>query len=228
MLSVLRNVKSKWRRTDTILHAANTFAFAMLIANCWWQHVWVVYLACGLPLLVQAWRSQRDAILRHAIVAGVVVGLTWPIGEGLVVRAFGWWGEYRAAGVRIWDTPMYCIVIGALASAHCLYVGRRAFEMGYGLRGWAFVSGLSAMAIGLIGENLFVWAGMWTYAPSILDIGNVPVFVPFAYGVGYSLLPLLRHIPAAPMALLFNLIMMVISVTFGLATGFFPRSGWLA
>ena len=226
MYTFWRRVRSNWRRVDTWVFGGNTAALLLFAGNCYWHSVTATYLACLLPLTLQAWASRNDATLRYAFWFGAIIGWSWPIGEGTVVRLVGWWGQYEAPGLRVWDTPLYCILIGWLAGAYCLYVGRRVVELGYGRRGWALASGSSALFIGTLGENLFVWSGMWEYYASPLHVGAVPVFLPLAYGLGYAALPLLAELPLVAMALVFNVLMIVPTVGLGLLFGFFPRGGW--
>ena len=145
------------------------------------------------------------------------------MGEGVVVRTVGWWGEYLAPGPRLWDTPLYCVLVGWLATAHIVYWSQRVTDIGYG-RGVAVgCCVVTAFVLGLAGENLMVAAGIWVYAPSNQDWWNVPAFVPVSYGLGYGVLPFLRHYRVVPAALIFCLALAGVSVGAGLATGFFPR-----
>lgn len=218
-----RRLRRGWRRSDTVLHGSNIAVFAALVLNCGIGSPWLVLVVCCAALALQGAASRFDPALRRAWLLGLGLGLSWPFGEGLVVRLFGWWGAYLAPGPRIWDTPLYCVVIGALASAHCAFVGKRAEELGYGLWGWAVVSGLSALAVGALGENLFVWSGMWRYEEAAWMIGDVPAFVPVGYGLCYAALPLLRRLSPIPQSLAFNGLMLVLCVGLGIASGFFPR-----
>lgn len=219
-----RRLRTNWNRTDTLLYSSNTLALMLFIGNCWWEKVEITYGAVGFPLFIQAWRARRvhDA-LREAFVFGGLVGWLWPFGEWFVIHAFGPWGEYRAPGPTVLETPLYCILVGWVASTHCYYVGRRTLEIGYGKAVSAVMSGLTAFALGIIGENLFVGGGMWVYYPSVLEFGSVPAFVPVAYGLGYATIPMLRRLHMVPATLLFTVIMLFISVSLGLVVGFFPR-----
>jgi hypothetical protein len=183
----------------------------------------MVYAACTMVLVVLANEARRDHTVRHALLFGAVIGWTWPLGEGLVVRTAGWWGNYLAAGPMIWDTPVYCVLIGWIGGAYCYFIGARMVDWGWGNKAWAFVSGISAFAIGALGENLYVWARIWEYDRAGRFLGDVPLFLPIAYGISYACLPLLARLPVLPQGLVFNAITLVISVTAGFAAGFFPR-----
>lgn len=223
MLRIWRQIRSHWNRSDTFVAVGNTVAFALFIGNCWWESVDVAYLAALGPLAIQAILARRDPTLRHAWVFGAMAGFLWPFGEWFVVTVFGWWGEYLAPGPRILETPFYCIFIGWLSSTYCAYIAQRALQMGFSLRTAVVNTGMAALMLGIIGENLFVAGRMWVYEPSLLDWWYVPAFVPVSYGLGYATLPLLRNRRAIPQVLLFTSILLVFSVGLGLATGFFPR-----
>ncbi|MBX7254976.1 MAG: hypothetical protein K1Y02_01350 [Candidatus Hydrogenedentes bacterium] len=152
-----------------------------------------------------------------------MVALAWPIGEGFVTQTVGWWGEYVALGPQVWKTPVYCMLIGWLSSTHIFYVGRRTLEFGFEMK-WAVANtALTALLLGILGENLFVWAGMWRYHESTSDWFSVPAFVPVAYAAGYSVLPLLRNWRLASTTLVWATTLLLASIGLGLATGFFPR-----
>jgi hypothetical protein len=229
MLEHLRRLRSTWNTTDTIVVVGNTLSFFLFLANCWWESVEVTYAASVGPLVAQGlrWRmSQRllgDRLLGEALVFGLMVGALWPIGEWIVVNGLGWWGSYLAAGPKILETPLYCVLVGWLASTYCYYVGKRAHELGYGRAVWAVACGGSAFFVGIVGENFLVAARMWEYEPSAWDWGQVPAFVPISYGISYGAIPLLRAIPVIPKTILFTGLTLVVCVTLGLATGFFPR-----
>jgi hypothetical protein len=202
----------------------NHVALAVFVGNCWWQSVVVCQAASAVPLALQFWRAQRaDRVLRDALIFGALIGFAWPIGEGVLTTYLGWWGDYIAPGITIWRTPLYCILIGWLASTHLYYVSHRVEAMGYGLRTSIPVVGLSAFGMGLLGENLFVWSGMWSYATSGLDWWAVPAFVPVAYGAGYAVLPLLNRRRVLTTATACGVVLFSACVGLGLATGFFPR-----
>ncbi len=219
-----QRIRRSWNRTDTVVMVTNHAALAAFIGNCWWQSVGVCQAACAIPLMIQiAWALRRDRLLRDALIFGAIIGFAWPVGEGIVTATLGWWGEYLAPGFTIWYTPLYCILIGWQASTHLYYLSHRLAAMGYGKRTAMAVVGFTAFGMGLAGENLFVWAGMWRYDTSPMDWWAIPAFVPIAYGMGYAVLPLLDRwrllsTTAACAALLF-----AACVGFGLAFGFFPR-----
>lgn len=205
--------------------SVNTIAFFMFVGNCWWESLGACYAALLLPLTLQtAWVVRaRDRALAEALMFGAIVGFLWPFGEGVVVRMFGWWGGYLAPGPKLWDTPLYCVLIGWVASAYCFYWALRVHEMGYSRRVGGLLACLTALCIGAVGENLFVGARMWFYAPSSLDLFLVPAFVPVGYGLGYTMLPLFRGRNVVATGLAFNCAMLVICVSLGLLSGFFPR-----
>ncbi len=166
---------------------------------------------------------SKDATLREALFFGGIVASIWPMGEWFVVTTFGWWGEYLAPGIAIMETPVYCILIGWLSSAHLYYIGKRTLDIGYGNVVSGLVSGLSAFGLGVIGENLFVEARMWVYVPSNFDLWNVPAFIPLSYGIVYSTLPILRGLNMAHITLRITFLMLIVSIGLGLAVGFFPQ-----
>ena len=204
--------------------ATNHAALAVFIGNCWWDSVLVCQAACVAPLAMQMVRAYRsDRLLRDALIFGAAIGFAWPIGEGVVTATLGWWGEYVAPGITIWRTPLYCILIGWLASTHLFYLSHRVEAMGYGLRTSIPVVGLTAFGMGLAGENLFVWSGMWRYDTSGLDWWAIPAFVPVAYGAGYAILPLLNRRSVAVTTVVCGAVLFAACAGLGLATGFFPR-----
>ena len=202
----------------------NAAACAVFVGNCWWESLLVCYLACVVPIGLQAYRAARHSDgLRNAVVFGAIVALLWPLGEGVVVKTFGWWGDYTAPGPMIWETPVYCMLIGWLASTHVYYWSHRIIDIGYSVTTSVLCCGLTAMGLGVLGENLFVGARMWVYVPSEFDWWGVPAFVPIAYGVGYGIIPLLRRMRLVSGSLVFLSVLLVVCVGLGLAVGFFPR-----
>ena len=240
MWNTWRKIKRHWGRTDTLIVSANLLALVLFIGKCWWESVAVCYAACGVPLALQAfWATcrkrprtglvepsegdnTRELLLRSLILGGVV-GWLWPFGEWLVVNTLGWWGQYLAPGFKILETPIYCILIGWLTSAYCAYVAGRAIQMGFGVTHAAIASGMSALGLGALGENLFVAARMWSYDASSWDWGAVPAFVPIAYGLSYAMVPLWRRLHAVKAALCFTVVMLALTVLTGVLAGFFPR-----
>jgi len=219
-----RHIRNNWNTSDTVVLSVNALAFLAFIGNAWWESVAVCYAATAVPLGFQAlWALRRHGTLGWVLLFGAFVAVLWPVGEGVVVRGLGWWGRYLAPGPRLWDTPLYCVLIGWLASGYCAYVGCRAVELGYAPRRAMAVSGLSAFAVGALGENLFVGARMWEYYPSTLDLGSVPAFVPVAYGLAYALVPALRPRGLVAASLGLSVVLLCWSVLLGLAVGFFPR-----
>lgn len=225
-MRVLSRIRRNWNRTDTFVVAVNIAAFLLFIGNAWWDSLVICYFGSSAALALLALYARKgDPALPRALAFGLLSGLLWPVGEGLVVNTLGWWGGYIHGGPRIWETPAYCILIGSLASCHCVYVGERAREMGFSLGAQSYAAGSTAFFVGVIGENLFVAADMWYYLPSGLDVFDAPLFVPVAYGLGYGWIPLLRGLPLVLAVVIFSVILLMISVAFGLAAGFFPAYG---
>ncbi|MDZ4860995.1 MAG: hypothetical protein SGI88_18635 [Candidatus Hydrogenedentes bacterium] len=224
MRKAFRKIRAGWNRTDTTVAVCNVVSFAVFILNCRIESVWVCMFASAIPLALQLVRASRvNDSLRPALAFGAIIGAAWPLGEGLVTWSVGWWGEYLAPGPTVWHTPVYCMLIGWLASTHIFYVSRRTAELGFDGRATIANTFLTAALLGIIGENLFVGARMWVYHASDLDWFYVPAFVPVAYGIGYGILPLVKrwrvvHASAAVCATL-----LVVSVGLGFAVGFFPR-----
>lgn len=217
-------VRAQWNWSDTTVFASNSVAFLFFIGNCWWESLPAAYAGLAIALGFQTARASRvNDALRDALSFGALAGATWPLGEWLVVRVLGWWGRYVAVGPCVLDTPVYTVLIGALAGAYCYYVGQRAVDLGYGRAASSVVSGISALGIGALGEALFVGARMWEYAPTPMALGTVPLFVPVAYGIGYACLPLVKPFSLVPRALVFNAMLLAISTGLGIVTGFFPR-----
>ncbi|MCC6794160.1 MAG: hypothetical protein IT366_03505 [Candidatus Hydrogenedentes bacterium] len=219
-----RRIKSNWNRTDTIVLATNVASFFVFIGNTWWGSAWVCTLASLIPIAIQMSHAFRvyDS-LRPALIFGACIGAAWPIGEGFVTSAVGWWGEYLAPGPVVWHTPIYCMLIGWLASTHIYYVTQRTREMGWSLRVNFANTIITAALLGVVGENLFVSAKMWIYHPSDLDWVSVPAFVPVAYGIGYSVLPFIKSWRPTRAAFLVAGALLIVSVGLGFAVGFFPR-----
>jgi len=219
-----RRIREHWNRTDTVVMATNHAALAAFIWNCWLDSVALCLAASAVPLAIQIVRAIRtDRLLRDALIFGAAIGFAWPFGEGLLTESLGWWGEYLAPGITVWHTPLYCIFIGWLASTHLYYLSHRLGEMGYGRRTSMALVGVTAFGMGLLGENLFVWANMWRYDVSGLDWWAIPAFVPIAYGAGYAVLPLLNRRGVWTVSAVCGVVLFVFCVGLGLATGFFPR-----
>ncbi len=224
MQNWIERLRLQWTPSDTLVLALNSMAFLVFIGNAWWESVAVAYGASIIPLCVQiVWVCRHPGPLRRALIFGGLIALAWPFGEWFVVHAFGWWGAYLAPGPAILETPLYCALVGWLASSYCCYVSIRIEELGAGKIVASVLTGFSAFIIGAIGENLFVAAQLWIYDDSAWDLGRIPAFVPIAYGLAYAFLPLLRRLPVIPATILFTIIMLIISVGLGLLTGFFPR-----
>ena len=235
MRRIWQRIRGSWNRSDTLVITTNTAALIVLIGNCWWESVTLCIVASAVPLALQvlyALRHERRGSsdtepagrpLRYALLCGLTVGALWPLGEGVVVHTFGWWGSYVAPAPRIWETPINCILIGWHASAYCAYLGLRLRAMGFRTRTACAVVAVTAFGMGVLGENLFVWANMWVYEPSVLDFWDVPAFVPVGYGLAYAALPLLVRRPAIQAGLIFNFVVLAVMIGMGLITGFYPR-----
>ncbi len=217
-------IRAGMRGADGVVFVGNTIAFFLFLGNCWWDSVAIAYGGALLPLALQcAWLGTGDKTLRESLLFGAVIGIGWPIGEYAVVHSLGWWGAYLAPGPKVLETPLYCLLVGALASSYCYYVAARTREIGYGEGAAIVVSGTSALLLGVLGENFFVMAGMWTYDTSSLDIGYVPAFVPIGYAFAYSAIPPLQRAPLIVSAIGLLFATLISTVGLGLVTGFFPR-----
>jgi hypothetical protein len=168
-----------------------------------------------------AWRAP--GVLRDALGFGGLVALSWPVGEGLLTDTLGWWGRYLAPGPAVWHTPVYCMLIGWLASTHVCYIAHRTLDIGYGMRAAMLNAGLTAFVLGVLGENLFVGARIWVYHASAHQWFSVPAFVPVAYGLGFSVLPLSRRWGFFPATAAWAATLMGATVGLGFLVGFFPR-----
>ncbi len=218
-----RHIKKQWNRTDTVVLGSNHAALGLFIGNCWWHSDGVCYAASIVPLVIQVLHARDGKRpLRDALWFGAIIGAAWPLGEGLLASTLGWWGEYLVGGPTVWKTPVSCMLIGWLASAHLFYVNQRFMALGYGLKASVSNVALGAFLMGLLGENLLVASGMWQYRPSGFDIWAVPAFVPVAYGVGYSILPFLRDWRVLPATVVSAVFVFTACVGMGLLVGFFP------
>lgn len=220
-----RTIRANWNRTDTIVITFNVSAGFAYLGNCWWQSIWVCYAAALIPILVQtawSWRAQ-DTALRDALLMGLGLGIAWPIGEGITVNIFGWWGEYTAAGPYIWHTAAYCVLIGWLATAHIVYLVTRALAMGFSHSIAAAVAGITALVTGIAGENFFVAAEMWTYREAAWQFWYIPAFLPIAYGLGYAILPAFQQRSVAIRLAALLGCLFITCTGLGIATGFFPE-----
>jgi len=220
MPQALDDARAAWCATDGWVLAANAAALAGHLGNTSWRSVDVVYAATLLPLAVLAARSGRDATLRWALLFGVTTGLLWALGEGVFARAFGWWGRYHAAGPRVWDTPVYCLLVGAQASSHVAYIAMRSLDARLAPGFVAFLTALHALGLSTAGENLLVAAGMWSYVPWGWMWGAVPVWVVAGYSAAYVSIPWLRRLRAVPAAATFTALTFVTGVAAALVVGF--------
>ena len=219
-----QRIRSNWNPSDTAILVTSLVATGAFIANARLESVGLVYIITLVTLAVYARRAlKNDRTMRQAFIFGGIVAWLWPLGEAFVVSRVGWWGEYLAPGPKILETPIYCILIGWVASTYCFYVGQRASEIGYSDRVSGVVSGVTALLAGIIGENLFVAAQIWVYEPSSYDWWSVPAFVPIIYGIAYGILPALRPLHIVPRTLIFTTFTLYVSIGLGLAFGFFPR-----
>lgn len=221
-----RRIRADWNPSDSIVFITSLAATAAFIANAWLESVALVYIATLIPVALYIWRATKnDKTMRQAVIFGGIVAWLWPLGEAFVVHRAGWWGAYLAPGPKILETPIYCILIGSLASTYCFYVGQRATDIGYGDRIAGLTTGFTALLAGIIGENLFVAAQIWVYHPSSYDWWYVPAIVPITYGVCYGILPALRPVRIVPRTLIFTTFTLVVSMALGFAFGFFPQLG---
>lgn len=224
MRTMWRRIRAGWNRNDTVLMVSNHAALALLIGNCWWKSVVVCCLATSTPIIIQIFRASRvGGTLRDALLFGGMIAIAWPFGEGLFTMALGWWGEYLAPGPVIWKTPLYCVLVGWVSSTHLYYVGCRFMEFGYGRAAAAALVAVSAFGMGLLGENLFVWSGMWRYEASGHDWWDIPAFLPVAYGLGYGVVPYFAGRPVLRSAVACGLALTVFCASLGVLSGFFPR-----
>lgn len=209
-----------WRATDAWVLGANAVGLAGHLGNLSWRSVDVVYAATLLPLATIAARSRRDPTLRWALLFGLTAGLLWALGEGVFARMFGWWGRYHAAGPRVWDTPVYCLLVGAQACSHIVYVALRTLEARFHARLVAVLTGLHALGIATAGENLLVSAGIWSYVPWGWMWGRVPVWVVAGYSAAYVAVPALRRMRPVPAAAVFTAVTFVTGVAAALVVRF--------
>lgn len=223
MLAHYRRVRAGWTRTDTVVLITNGFALLSLIANTRLDLTAVCYLAGGLPLAVQGVVSRRDSTLARAFWFGAWVGWTWPIAEGLIVRTFGWWGQYLGGGPVVWDTTLYTVFVGWLTCTYLAYLSDRLRQLGYSPPTAVAGTAVSATLLGGVGENLCVWGRMWEYERTSWMWFDVPAFIPVAYGLSYAGVPLVRRLPLPWAAVVFNTLTGVIGCTLGMATGFTTR-----
>ncbi len=220
MPGALDDTRSRWSPTDGWVLAANSAGLAAHLCNTSWRSVDVVYAATLVPLAVLAARSRRDATLRWALGFGVTAGFLWAFGEGAFTRLFGWWGRYHAAGPRVWDTPLYCLLVGAQACSHVVYIALRALDARVSPGVVGLLTGLHALGLSAAGENLLVAAGMWSYLPWGWMWGAVPVWVVAGYSAAYVSIPWLRRMRALPAAATITALTFVTGVTAALVVGF--------
>lgn len=223
VLAHYRRVRAGWTHTDTVVLLTNLFALLALIANTHFESTAVCYLAALIPLVVQGVAVWTAPILARAFWFGAGVGLTWPIAEGIIVRTFGWWGQYLGGGLVVWDTTFYTALVGWLTCAYLAYLSDRVREMHYRPAVAAVVTGVSATFLGVLGENLCVWGRMWEYERTTWMWFDVPAFIPAAYGLSYACLPLVRRLPLLVGVVVFNVLTSLFGCTLGLLTGFVTR-----
>lgn len=210
----------RWTRTDGWVLGANAAALAGHLGNLSWRSVDVVYAATLLPLAAIATRARRDPTLRWALLFGLTAGLLWALGEGVFARMFGWWGSYHAAGPRVWDTPVYCLLVGAQGCSHIVYVALRTLDARFDARLVALLTGLHALGIATAGENLLVGAGIWSYVPWGRMWGAVPVWVVAGYSAAYVAVPWVRRLRPVPAAAVFTALTFVTGVAAALVVRF--------
>lgn len=220
MLRASSDARAAWLPTDGWVLGVSAVALGAHLCNTAWRAVEVVYAASLVPLVILTVCARRDATLRWALGFGTMTALLWAVVEGVWARIFGWWGTYDAAGPRLWDTPLYCLLVGAQASTHVTYIALRSLEFRISRRLVAGLTGLHALGLATLGENLLVAAGMWSYRPWGSMWGAVPAFVVASYATGYVAVPTLRGLTPARAAALFSVLTFVISVLFSLAVQF--------
>jgi len=212
----IQRIRTHWNRQDTTVLVATLTSFVILLANCIFRdpRITVASSCLGLAILF-----SRPALLRP-VIFGAIIAWLWPVGEWITVHRLGWWGEYTLAGPRILFTPLYCVLVGWLATTYCYYISFRIIEFGYSLRTAMILTGLSAFALGVVGENLYVFTGVWRYFATPLHIGSVPAFIPVAYGLGYAILPMLRRYRLPHAAAIFAPWLMAVCLILWLLSGF--------
>lgn len=223
ILAQYRRIRAGWTGTDSVVALTNLFALLVLIANTVVESTAVCYLAAGLPLAVQAVVSWNRSTLSRAYWFGAGVGLTWPLAEGVIVRTFGWWGQYLGGGLLLWDTTAYTVVVGWLTCAYLAYLVERVRELKYSPLTVVMVTAGSATFLGVLGENLCVWGRMWEYERTTWMWFDVPAFIPVSYGLSYACLPVVRRLPVLVGAVVFNVLTSLIGCTLGMLTGFVTR-----
>ncbi len=224
MRTTCQTIGSHWNRSDTIVLGGNLLALGLFIANCWWGLISVAVIGALGPLGFQISRARGgDDVLRTALIVGGVAALIWPVSERAVATAMGWWGAYVKTGYMLLDTPLYTVLIGWLGAAYCVYVGMRVKEMGFSIATVALTTGISGFALGVVGENLFVCSGMWTYETARWHLWTVPAFVTATYGIAYGVQPLFNRWPPVVNGLAIVAVIAVTSIALGLITGFYPR-----
>jgi len=217
-------LRTHWNGSDTAVLVPNLCAFVLLVVNCWNHSIAIAYVAAGVPLVIQGMRARYDrACLGRAVVFGGLTVLLWSGAEWLSTRVIGWWGQYDTKGIMILDTPLYCLLIAWQSNTYLCHFERRAREWGYGWRVASCFAGFSALSLGVLGENLYVAAGMWSYHPSAVDWLAAPAFIPVTYGLVGLTLPFLARWRVWVAAVVYVALTVFISVALGLAIGFYPR-----
>jgi hypothetical protein len=218
-----RRVLTHWNWSDTAVFGPNICAFGLLVGNCWWHSLAVVYWTVGGALLLQATRVGRDPALRRALAFGGLTALIWAGAEWAFTQVTGWWGEYLVMGPAILDTPVYTVMIAWLANSYLVYVERRTRDLGYGTIVSGVLSVVGGFCLGIIGENLYVSGRMWVYHPSALDWWGVPAFIPISYALAAATLPWAsrRSVPVAAVA--YEAATVCAGIGLGLLIGFYPR-----
>jgi hypothetical protein len=224
MKNIFRAIRAHWNWSDTAVLGGNLVALGLFIGNCWWELLFVATTGALGPLILQGARARTgDTTLKTALVVGGVTAFCWPAGEWCIGETLGWWGSYLKTGYMVLDTPLYTVLIGWLGSAYCVYIGLRTREMGFPALAAVFMSGITGFGLGVLGENLFVGAGMWTYEMAQWRFWAVPAFIPVGYGIAYGAQPLFNRWPSVVNGLALVAAITIASVVLGLITGFFPR-----
>lgn len=216
-------IRANWNRADTVVLTATGFAFALLVANAWFNSLWLCYLALTAPLLGAPIACGKDESFYRAYAFGAGIGLTWPLAEGTAAHVLGWWGRYLGGGPCLWNTPVYCVLIGWLSCFYLVYLHERIRLLGFGMPIATATTSLSAILLGTLGENLFAWAGMWEYGRADWMWMDVPAFVPVSYGICFLSMPWVRTLSLPNGVVVFNVASALTGYFLGWSTGFYPR-----
>ncbi len=139
----------------------------------------------------------RYSFLRRALVAGITVVVVWAGYEYLWNKLTGGWGVYTArAWIKILDLPLYTLLIGGLSFTYCSYLALRLTSLNLKTGFMALLSGVNALILGIIGENVYVLGGFWEYYNVRFMFWHVAAHCPLAYMVAFAFAPLVfRKLP---------------------------------